>query len=170
MNLFKATMSFKPKRSSSGFWNLENTVYYSTHANLKRDFPKMDILEFQNLSFPTFFEIVPWTEPMSVVEGSRYFKKFIFTRVFNKHKFISTEYYRRVVNNFPASHVIKNSKYLSPWFIIVGILKNSVYVIVCSHELKLHLPKVSTLYLFQFCTRLFCISDHVICPASYYNI
>ena len=38
------------------FQNLENTGNYSTCKNFKRNFPKTDILEFQNLSPPTVFE------------------------------------------------------------------------------------------------------------------
>ena len=37
------------------FWNFINACNYSTHANFKRDLPKLDFfLEFKNLSSPTY--------------------------------------------------------------------------------------------------------------------
>ena len=47
-------------------------------------------------------------------------------------------HYSRVVNNMPG----KSRDHYNRW----GFLKFSI----CSHALKLHIPKVSTLYLFQF--------------------
>ena len=74
-------------------------------------------------------------------------------------------YYSSVVNNTPGKSrdkEIKIHQCMIAWIMIVGVLKNSVYVLMSWNETY----QKFQLY-FNFCTRLFWTFDHVTCPAYY---